>query len=314
MKLKNIGKLALTAGNKMKWGAKKYSPELCLIGGFITGVMCVVEACKATKKAVPVLEAHKKEVEEAAEYLEENPDNFSEAEKSRYVRHIYVHTGVKLVKCYALPVAYGLLSGGLFLSGYLIQRGRNLSLLAALAAERAKQLPEGEGQKLLESGENDISEEEKKDDEEQFGEMDPRKNPYSFFFGEGVDGPSYSWLDVKQYGPLANPHQLEVCELEINRLLPVKLIFTPNDLRRMFGLRPDIRFQSAGIVFDPKKGDHQFSLGIHNTKNKKMMAFMNGDETDGCFICPNFEPYILDKKLPTLREMEEYYARGGQNK
>lgn len=312
---KNIMKMCKMFGNRALFRAKKYSPEMCLIGAAIAGIGCVIEACKATKKSIPIVEEYKDALEDAEKFLERNPDNFDEAGKRRYKRHIHVYYGGKLAKTYGKAAVLGLTSGSLTFAGYRIIKGRNISLAAALAAEKAKNLELEQGK----NSENDpeTSTELQKTDENKTYFANPDTCRWKFLWAEGMHGANSgtSWLDPKMFGRRANPMQLEQYEDLLNVLLPVRQVITMHDICTDFGVdrrKMPKGLHTAGWVFDPKKGDHQISLGIHDPHNKEMAAFMAGDEVEGVWIIPNCDDYIEDKKLPTLSEMAAYFQRGGR--
>lgn len=308
MNLKNFGKMCVTVANRTLFHAKKHSPELCLIAAGVTGIACVVKACKATHKSEPVFEHHKEQIAEAEEYLEVNPDNFTDDEKRRYIRHIYINTGIKLVKNYATAVGLGLLTAGLVFTGYHILYGRNLALVSALAAEQAKNaklLEERELKKLPEGDEENTELTKKKDTAKS---LKPDETQFKFFFGEG----NKWWQDVKVYGPRANPFALQMKEEMFNKLLPTKQVIFVNEILDHFGLPKVYEGQYAGWVYDPKKGEHQIDFGLHSGYEPTEL-WMNGeDPTASCLVCLNADSYIMDRALPRLGDMHEFYARGGK--
>lgn len=311
MKLNMIGKMCVTLANRAFFRAKKHSPELCLIGAGISGIACVVEACKATHKSEPVFAEHKEAIEEAKEYLEVNPDNFDDDEKKRYVGHIYAKTTVKLVRNYAPAAALGLLSGGLVFAGYRIMAGRNLALLSALAAEKAKnmKLLEERQKKELPPGDEAEQEEKPVADKHNICEsLTPDEARFKFFWGEG----DKFWQDPKVYGGRANPFQLEQIESLFNKLLPVKQVIFVNEILDYFGKHPAKTYegQCAGWIYDPKKGSHQIDFGLRSGHTQTIM-FMDGEDTSGVWVCLNAENYIMDRALPRLGDMKDFYARGG---
>lgn len=315
MKFSAIGKMCLTLANRSIFRAKKHSPELCLIGAAATGIACVIEACKATHKSEPVFAEHKEAIQEAEVYLDENPQNFSDDEKRRYVGHIYMKTGVKLVRNYAKPAALGLVSGGLVFAGYNIMRGRNLALLSALAAEKAKNLKllEEREKKFLGSGEDEKHEPcddqhyEEKEEKEAVESLTPDEARFKFFWGEGDE----HFQDVQIYGPKANPFKIEQIETYFNRILPCKQVVTVNDILDYFKKPRIYEGQYAGWVFDPKKGEHQIDFGLRSGYKPTKM-FMDGeDPKSSLYICLNADNYIIDKALPRLSDMREFYSKGG---
>lgn len=315
MSVKTIGHMCKMLGNRALFRAKKYSPELCVIGAAVSGLMCVIEACKATKKCIPIIDEYKEALENAEEFLANNPNEFDESGKKRYVRHIHMVYGARIAKAYGKAAVFGLTSGGLMFAGYRIIKGRNISLAAALAAEKAKNLELEQGQNSENASESGT--ELQKTDENKTYFANPETCRWKFLWAEGMHGANSGtgWLNPKVFGRRANPIQLEQYEDLLNTLLPIRQVITMHDICTDFGVdrrKMPKGLHTAGWVFDPKKGDHQISLGIHDPRNKEMAAFMAGDEIEGVWIIPNCDDYIEDKKLPTLAEMAAYFQRGGR--
>lgn len=134
----NIVKSAGSAFNKVGFQFKKHQPEIMVIGGVIGMVASAVMACKATPKAVQILEESKETIDkinEAAE-LAENGELTKEYSKEDHATDLigeYARTGIGLVKTYAPAVIVGGLSIASILGGHNILRGRNLALAAAYA-------------------------------------------------------------------------------------------------------------------------------------------------------------------------------------
>lgn len=121
---------------KAKFGLKKRSPEILVIGGIIGGVASAVMACKATTKAQDILAETKKQVEGVHQVLEDpnnTPERYSEEDSKKDLLIIYTQTAVKLAKTYAPAVGLGALSIVSILGGHKILRGRNVALAAAYA-------------------------------------------------------------------------------------------------------------------------------------------------------------------------------------
>lgn len=134
----NIVKSAGSAFNKVRFQFKKHQPEIMVIGGVIGMAASAVMACKATPKAVQILEESKETIDkinEAAE-LAENGELTKEYSKEDHATDLigeYARTGIGLVKTYAPAVIVGGLSIASILGGHNILRGRNLALAAAYA-------------------------------------------------------------------------------------------------------------------------------------------------------------------------------------
>lgn len=135
----NIVKSAGSAFSKVGFQFKKHQPEIMVIGGVIGMVASAVMACKATPKAVQILEESKDTIEKinkAAELAESGDISKEEYSKEDHATDLigeYARTGIGLVKTYAPAVILGGLSIASILGGHNILRGRNLALAAAYA-------------------------------------------------------------------------------------------------------------------------------------------------------------------------------------
>lgn len=310
MNIKNVTKMCMVIANRTKFKAKKYSPEICLISAAITGIMCVVEACKSTHKSEPVFESHKEAMKNAEEYLEENPDNFNDDEKRRYIRHIYINTGIRLVKNYIKPAVLFIVTGGFVFGGYRILHGRNLALVSALAAEKAKNLKLLENREVKKLPESDNNTEQKEENKSDISKsLTPDEARFKFIWADG----DKMWQDVKVYGPRVNPFNLEQTEEYFNRILPLRQVIFVNEIYDYFGKPRTYEGQYAGWIYDPKKGDHQIDFGLRSNYTPTIM-FMNGEDPSGVCVCLNADDYVIDRALPRLNDMKDFYARGGRRK
>lgn len=135
----NIVKSAGSAFSKAGFQFKKHQPEIMVIGGVIGMVASAVMACKATPKAVQILEESKETIEKinkAAELAESgdiSKEDYSKEDHATDLIGEYTRTGIGLVKTYAPAVIVGGLSIASILGGHNILRGRNLALAAAYA-------------------------------------------------------------------------------------------------------------------------------------------------------------------------------------
>lgn len=121
---------------KAKFGFKKHSPEILVVGGIVGGVVSAVMACKATTKAQDILsETHYKvsQVHAVLDDPENTEDRYSEQDSRKELALIYAQTGLELAKTYAPSVLLGAASIVSILGGHKILRGRNVALAAAYA-------------------------------------------------------------------------------------------------------------------------------------------------------------------------------------
>lgn len=288
-------------GYRTLFQAKKKAPELCLALAGISGIACVVSACKATVKANEVLKNHNETLANVKEIIAEEPDQFGPKEEKRMVRKVYGNTVLQLGVLYLPAAIYGVAAGASVYGVYKTLTNRNYALAGALAAaERKVQMLQAKEALGLPSGEKE--EEDKKEEQEKTYLEKPVPNEaFSFFWGDG----DRQWSDWRLRGPMANPIVLNQIEEYFNTILPIRGAIFMNDIFDYFGKKATVPGQFAGWVYDPKKGDHQIDFGVHDPKNREAIAFMNGDEPDGVWIHPNCENYILDKAMAKKHDVWE---------
>lgn len=118
------------------WRAKfllsKHSPEILLVGGIAGVIASTVLACKATLKAVEIIE-QTKEIKGLLKYTLENEPptvyNFADYKKDLTVASI--QGGVNLLRVYAPAIGLGTLSIAAIIGGHKILTSRNVALLGA---------------------------------------------------------------------------------------------------------------------------------------------------------------------------------------
>lgn len=112
----------------IKFGAKKYSPELLLGGALITGTACVATTVIATTKAENI----------KARYVESKDSivlcEMSEDEKKKAVKKLYAEVAIEYAKRYAVPATLFIATTGLVFASYKIQKNRQIALSSALAS------------------------------------------------------------------------------------------------------------------------------------------------------------------------------------
>lgn len=307
MKVKNMAAVCRGFGSRLLFAAKKHSPELCLIGAGISFVATIVTACKAAKETEDILEAHNKTLEEVKDIIEENPEKYGPKQERKMITGVYVMTGVKLAKTWA-PTALGIVSTTACVGGvYKILSTRNAVLASAVTAledENRKlkaALPEGK----------DIQEaaKENKNETGVATYVPPKSNDlFDHFWGDG----DKRWSDPNAYGPRTNPIVLHQIEEYFNKVLPIRGAIFMNDIYSHFGWKTTMEGQLAGWVWDPNKGEHQIDFGLRNPKYPETIAFMNGDQTDGCWLRFNCDTYILNRSLSRMNEVKEFYRKGDQ--
>ncbi|HOU67150.1 MAG TPA: DUF6353 family protein [Paludibacteraceae bacterium] len=113
---------------------KKYSPQI-LIGVGIAGVVsATVLACRATIKAVPVLEEMRADIEDLHEIksslINEDVVKFDEKEYQKDLVKVYAKNALVFVKLYAPAFVIGSLSVAALIGSHGIMAKRNAALLA----------------------------------------------------------------------------------------------------------------------------------------------------------------------------------------
>lgn len=320
MKARQIVDICKQAGARAWFQVKKYSPELCLVGGLLAGGTCIVLACKASMKVPEVVEEHNEQIDEVETDLA-----LTDAACNTAKRRIYISTGMKLVKLYVPAACAGAASTALLLTSYGITRKRNGLLAASLAAttgkfeEYRKKVVEefGEETDLRLAGDlidkklkvTHVDEETGEVTEEETGETVTVWNGYSRharFWGVG----SKWYDDVRaKSNPNYNPEVLLEFEDYFNQLLRTRGYLFLNDVYDHFGWKKTFEGQNAGWIYDPKKGNHQISFGLRNVHNKAMVAFMNGEEPEGVWVDFNCSDYITDKALQKAADIRDFYEK-----
>lgn len=135
--LAKVSKTAAKKAGKAELMIKKKSPEILLGLGIIGFVGTVVTACKATLRADEVLDHHRqkiKDIHEAKEIVEEDPENELEYDDTLYRQDIafqYLKTTGNMLKLYAPTIALGTLSLACILTSRNIMQRRYLGAVAA---------------------------------------------------------------------------------------------------------------------------------------------------------------------------------------
>ena len=128
-----ISKVANTVGFQLK----KHSPEILIGGGILAGLAATVTACIATTKASEVIGEAQTELDDIQKVLndpEVPDDKYTEEDAKSDRKKVYVRTGLKMVKLYALPAGLTIASISGILGGSGILNKRNASLAATLAS------------------------------------------------------------------------------------------------------------------------------------------------------------------------------------
>ena len=283
---------------KVKFGLKKHSPEILVVAGTVGVVTSAVMACKATLKVNAVVDEAKEnlnKIEVAGQKgVTEAGETYTEEDVKNETKIVYIQTGLKLAKLYALPVGLGVVSIAAILGGHNILRKRNIALAASYTAlfndfkgyrsrvvERFGEQLDKELKYNLKTKEveeivvhEDGTEEIVKKKEQVMDDPDGLAGYDSFarFFDDGCAGwdpnPEYSLMFLNQQQNYAN-----------DKLRRQGYLFL-NDVYDMLGIPKCKEGQTHGWVYDEKNpiGDNFVDFGIYNISRRKNRDFVNGYE------------------------------------
>lgn len=283
---------------KVKFGLKKHSPEILVVAGTVGVVTSAVMACKATLKVNAVVDEAKEnlnKIEVAGQKgVTEAGETYTEEDVKNETKIVYIQTGVKLAKLYALPVGLGVVSIAAILGGHNILRKRNIALAASYTAlfndfkgyrsrvvERFGEQLDKELKYNLKTKEveeivvhEDGTEEIVKKKEQVMDDPDGLAGYDSFarFFDDGCAGwdpnPEYSLMFLNQQQNYAN-----------DKLRRQGYLFL-NDVYDMLGIPKCKEGQTHGWIYDEKNpiGDNFVDFGIYNISRRKNRDFVNGYE------------------------------------
>lgn len=283
---------------KVKFGFKKYSPEILVGAGVVGVVASTVLACKATLKVNEVLEESRTNIEKIKVATEKGATaigkDYTEEDSKNDLKITYIQTGVKLAKLYALPIGIGTVSIAAILGGHNILRKRNIALATSYAAlfndfkgyrsrvidrfgaELDKELKYNLKTKTIEESvvnEDGTEQTVKKEIQVMNDPVDPTKySQFARFFDDGCSGwdpnPEYSLMFLNQQQNWAN-----------EKLKRQGYLFI-NDVYEMLGIPKCKEGQTHGWVYDEKNpiGDNFIDFGIYDIHVEKNRDFVNGYE------------------------------------
>lgn len=293
---------------------KKHSPEILLATGLVSGVACVISACKATRKLDSVLENKRKFEEEFTAYIEDYgySEEYTEEDAKKDLALVNVKTGWELVKLYAPAVGFGAISIASILGSHNIINKRYLSAAAAYTAtlgdfndyrERLIERFCDTGKDLDRELRYNIKAEEveepvvHEDGTETVVKKTVKKvdltelSDFSIVFTDGCKGfdPNF---------PEYNRQFLNHLQAHWNKVLQEDGYVFLNDIRRDFGLNRTQLGQVVGWVYDPKNPDLQnvIDFGLDRFDREDVVEFFNGNEASIIIdLRPDGEVYELMK-------------------
>ena len=313
MELKNT--LTRSFG-KAKLTANKYSPEILLALGIISGGVALISAVKSTLKCEEVLDEHERKMDEIAGALtlaETKECDYTQEDAKKDKVKAYVQTGWGMAKLYAPTIIFTGLSLACVLTSHGIMRKRNVALAATLATVRTA-FDEYRGRVIRDLGptmDNHFLYDtvEKSVDVEKTDEKGKTKtvketyqfptvnSAYSRFFDEA--NPNFEKDGSANYFFIMG--QLKYLQ---NKLIANGYLFL-NDAYKALGLPITIAGQSAGWIYDFNNRDNTL-IGFEGfdvneiATSPAIRALMNGYERN-CLI--NFEN-IKDDILSDIRRVD----------
>lgn len=294
---------------KVKFDAAQKAPAAMIVAGIGLGVAAIVEFCRKSREALPVIDEYKETVAELTEshntvvaFAEkEGKTDIIKNEHANYCKEMAIETaktGVKLGRIYAVPIALYAGSVALNIKSYSVMRDRNLALAAAYAGvgneirrvySRIEEKYGADAVDEIKHGIKKVEIEETKIDERTGKEViekkvvpvvdmasgDPNKvSPYARFFDET----SRAWRDDAEY----NLVWLMEREEEANRILRDEGKLLLNRVYEMLDMKHSKAGARVGWKYYPNgnnpSGDNRVSFGIHNIYRPAARDFVNGYE------------------------------------
>jgi len=286
--------------SKAEFAVKAKSPEILAVTGVAAVVTGVVLACKATPKAIDILEEHKetmRKIDEVAADTETCKEKeYTEDDHQNDKIIVYIQTGWKLVKVYApAAVALGLGIAAMLGSNYIL-KNRWLGAAAAYTGlnESLKQYRKRVADEVGEEAENDLFRNIKaidvqKDDENGMPVIEKAKtfdrsrlgSPYAVIFDEK----STEW----NKSPNENKMFLMCQQNWANDILRARGYLYLYEVYDMLGFRYEPKndiyalteeqaraSRYVGWVYDSVNGDHYVDFGLTRAYDRNKDAFMKG--------------------------------------
>lgn len=307
--MKNLAIMKSVSGMTSRIGfqMKRHSPEILLVSGILSGIGCTIMACKATLRAVPVVESAKEKVTEIRELKAKPQSEELAKEGNKLLAQAYMKMALDVGLLYAPALFMGSVSVTCLLSSNNILRKRNASLAAAYAtiAGTFKDYQARVREKIGEEAERDICYDIRDDEVEEtiVNEKGKEKkvkktvkashmdnmSSYARFFDNGCEG----WDENPEYSLMFLRAQEKFC----NDKLEAQGYLFLNDVYELFGIPKTEAGQVVGWIYNKDgnpNGDNYVDLGLYNTKSRNARDFVNGYE-NVFIIDPNVDGPILDK-------------------
>lgn len=289
-------KMTRTIG-KMKFGVKKYSPEILIVAGVAGIVASTIMACKATTKLSTIIEPAKKDIatiKDVTAHPEKSPEGktYTKKDSQKDLTIVYGHTGLQLVKLYAPSVILGALSITCVVSSNQILRKRNAALAAAYVTvdssfknyrknvvdrfgeELDRELKYNIKAKEVEETVTDENEKEKTVKKTVHVATPNEYSEYARFFDNGCD----NWQKDAEH----NLWYLRQQQNWANEKLRCQGYLFLNDVYDMLGIPRTKAGQIVGWLYRPEdpnyKGDNHVDFGIYDYTKEINRDFVNGYE------------------------------------
>lgn len=283
--------------HKVGFKVKKYSPEILVVTGIVTGVAATVMACKATLKVNEVIDETKTNLDKIHTATEkgvtEAGEVYTQDDCKKETTIVYAQTGIKLAKLYGPAIVLGGVSLASTLSGYNILNKRYAATAAAYAAmdqgfkEYRGRVVERFGEQLDKELKYNIKTKEVEEIvvNEDGSEAVVKKtvnvvdvtNPndvsvYARFFDDGCIG----W----EKNPEHNLTFLKLQEDYANNKLKRRGYLFLNEVYEMLGIPLTAAGCVVGWIYDEKcpNGDNYVDFGIFDVNKPKNRDFVNGYE------------------------------------
>lgn len=293
---------------KVKLTTIKYSPEILLTAGIISGAATIFFAAKGTLKAEEVIDKHREKINKIHEAKEAvTVEEYTEKDAQIDTVKAYVQTGVNFAKIYAPALIFGGVSLTCILASHGIMKKRNVALAATLATVRTA-FDEYRGRVVRDLGQQmdnhflyDTVEEvvEKEVTDPETGKTKKKKEKiqvptvtsvYSRFFDAG--NPNWEKDGSANYLFLRS----QMLYLQ-NKLIRDGYLFL-NDVYKQLGIPITIAGQSAGWIydFDNKENTQLFFEGFDNNEvnnSEAVRDLMNGYNRDVLLNFVNVRDDIL---------------------
>ena len=295
-------KKVVTVFSGLVFKLKKYSPEILIVTGIAGGIAGTVMACKATTKAVPVLEKAKEELDTIHKNnLEESlEDSCSQEDTNKKLASVYTHTGIELIKLYAPSLILGGFSITSILASNNILRKRSAAIGAAYVIldksfkEYRGRVIERFGKEVDRELKNNVKSVKFKETETDPETGKEKKVEKTAFVVNPSDISGYARF-FEQYTTdesgktILNPHWesnneynlmfIKAQERYANDLLHAKKRLFLNDVYEMLGLPRTKAGQVVGWVYNPENpsGDNYVDFGLY-ADNLSYSDFVNGHD------------------------------------